>query len=316
MTAASLAAASILLGAARLAAAQDAAAIAVREGVARNIYVTVADDKGVAPSDLTPQEVEVKEDGAVRRVLAVKPATETMQIVMLVDDSGAGIQHIREGVAGFLRIVQRTAEIAIVSTAAQNTVLVDFTSDPGALMNGVNRLNTRTTSGGYLLDAIQESAHTLVRRQAARPVIVVLALEGKEFSNVPAARVLDAVRQSGAMVHVLSVGKPSLETMTGLNQRPTESFHQSLDDRARGGASPIGRPGRAARAGERHPEAARRDRLRAARPAGGDLRPAGVGQAGRAPRRRGQTARAEGAGAEVCLVSFRDETDFVAAFPV
>ena len=230
MTAASLAVAAILLGAARLAAAQDAAAIAVREGVARNIYVTVADDKGVAPSDLTPQEVEVKEDGAVRRVLAVKPATETMQIVMLVDDSGAGIQHIREGVAGFLRIVQRTAEIAIVSTAAQNTVLVDFTSDPGALMNGVNRLSTRSTSGGYLLDAIQESAHTLVRRQAPRPVIVVLALEGKEFSNVPAARVLDAVRQSGAMVHVLTVGKPSLETMTGLNQRPTESFHQSLDE--------------------------------------------------------------------------------------
>ena len=230
MTAASLAAASILLGAARLAAAQDAAAIAVREGVARNIYVTVADDKGVAPSDLTPQEVEVKEDGAVRRVLVVKPATETMQIVMLVDDSGAGIQHIREGVAGFLRIVQRTAEIAIVSTAAQNTVLVDFTSDPGALMNGVNRLSTRSTSGGYLLDAIQESANTLVRRQAPRPVIVVLALEGKEFSNVPAARVLDAVRQSGAIVHVLTVGKPSLETMTGLNQRPTESFHQSLDE--------------------------------------------------------------------------------------
>jgi len=230
MTAASLAAASILLGAARLAAAQDAAAIAVREGVARNIYVTVADDKGVAPSDLTPQEVEVKEDGAVRRVLAVKPATETMQIVMLVDDSGAGIQHIREGVAGFLRIVQRTAEIAIVSTAAQNTVLVDFTSDPGALMNGVNRLSTRSTSGGYLLDAIQEWANTLVRRQAPRPVIVVLALEGKEFSNVPAARVLDAVRQSGAIVHVLTVGKPSLETMTGLNQRPTESFHQSLDE--------------------------------------------------------------------------------------
>jgi len=210
--------------------AQDPPSTAVREGVARRVYISVTDDKGAAPQDLTPQEVTIKEDGAERAVLQVGPATETMQIVMLVDDSGAGIQHIREGVAGFLRIVQRTAEIAIVSTAAQNTVLVDFTSDPGALMNGVNRLNTRTTSGGYLLDAIQESAHTLVRRQAARPVIVVLALEGKEFSNVPAARVLDAVRQSGAMVHVLTVGKPSLETMTGLNQRPTESFHQSLDE--------------------------------------------------------------------------------------
>jgi len=152
MTAASPAAASILLGAARLAAAQDAAAIAVREGVARNIYVTVADDKGVVPSDLTPQEVEVKEDGAVRRVLAVKSATEPMQIVLLVDDSGPGIRDVREGVAGFIRIVQRTAEVAIISTAKQNTLLVDFTSDPGALINAVNRLTTRTTTGGYQLE--------------------------------------------------------------------------------------------------------------------------------------------------------------------
>ena len=122
VTAASLAAASILLGAARLAAAQDAATIAVREGLGRNIYVTVVDEKGVASSDLTSQEVELKEDGAVRSVLAVKPATETMQIVLLVDDSGAGINDVREGVAGFIRIVQRTAEIAIVSTAKQNAV--------------------------------------------------------------------------------------------------------------------------------------------------------------------------------------------------
>jgi VWFA-related protein len=224
----SVAAGIALSGAAAV--AQDPASTAVREGVARRVYISVTDDKGAVPQDLTPQEVTIKEDGAERAVIQVGPAAETMQIVMLVDDSGAGIQHIREGVAGFLRIVRRTAEVAIVSTAAQNIVLVDFSSDPGALMNGVNRLNTRTTSGGYLLDAIQESANTLVRRQAARPVIVVLALEGKEFSNVPAARVLDAVRQSGAMVHVLSVGKPSLETMTGLNQRPTESFHQSLDE--------------------------------------------------------------------------------------
>ena len=49
MTAAWLAAASVLLGAARVATAQDAATAAVREGVARNIYVTVVDDKGAAP---------------------------------------------------------------------------------------------------------------------------------------------------------------------------------------------------------------------------------------------------------------------------
>lgn len=209
--------------------AQDART-ALLEGLARKVFITVTGDNGVVPQDLQPRDVTIKEDGAERAVLEVAAAAEPMQVVMLVDDSGVGIQHIREGVAGFVRIVHRTAEVAIISTAAQNKVLADFTSDLGALLNAVNRLSTRTTSGGYLLDAIEESAHTLVRRRAARPVIVVLALEGKEFSNKPAARVLDAVRQSGAAVHVITVGKPSLETMTGLNQRPTESFHQSLDE--------------------------------------------------------------------------------------
>ena len=230
MTVRSRAAVWIVLGAAHLAAAQDPAAIAVREGVARNIFVTVVDDKGVPPSDLTPQDVEIKEDGAVRNVLAVKPASETMQIVLMVDDSGPGIRDVREGVAGFIRIVQRSAEIAIVSTAKQNTVLVDFTSDPGALMNGVNRLVTRTTTGGYLLEAIRESALTLTRREAPRPVIVMLALEGTEYSSLSSKVVLDAVRSSGALVHIVSVGKPSTKTMTSWNQRPTDSVHGALDE--------------------------------------------------------------------------------------
>jgi hypothetical protein len=130
----------------------------------------------------------------------------------------------------FLRVLQRRTEVAIVSTAGQNSVVVDFTQDPGALLSGVNRLMTRTTSGGYLLEAIQEAARTLQRREAARPVIVVLALEGKEYSSVSSAHVLDAVRRSGAVVHVVAVGKPSMKTMTSWNQRPTDSIHEALDE--------------------------------------------------------------------------------------
>ena len=175
-------------------------------------------------------EITVKEDGASRTVLDVHPATEPMQIVLRIDDSGPGINEIREGVASFVRIVQDTAVVAIITTAKQNTVLVDFTSDRGALMNAINRLTSRTTTGGYLLDAIQESARTLVRREAQRPVIVVLALEGTEYSNVSAAHVLEDVRRSGAIVHVVSVGKPRMKTMTSWSQRPTDSIHEALDE--------------------------------------------------------------------------------------
>ena len=223
-------AAGFVMGAGTSAVAQTPAQIAVREGLARNVYIAATDEKGAPAADLTPQEITVKEDGVSRNVLDVRPATEPMQIVLLIDDSGPGIQEVREGVASFVRIAHGSAEIAIVTTAKQNTVLVDFTSDRGALQNAVNRLTTRTTSGGYLLDAIQESARTLVRWEAVRPVIVVLALEGTEYSNVSAKQVLDDVRRSGAIVYVLSIGKPSMKTMTAWSQQPTASIHEALDE--------------------------------------------------------------------------------------
>jgi VWFA-related protein len=222
-------AAAILLSAAGVAVAQDAET-AFREGLARRTYITAVDEKGVAVADLKPEEITIKENGTTRNVLDVRPASDPMQIVLLVDDSGPGIQELREGVATFVRIVRNSAEVAIITTAKQNTVLVDFTSDPGALLTAVNRLTTRTTSGGYLLEAIRESALTLSRREAKRPAIVVLALEGTEYSNVSAKQVLDDVRQSGAIVHVLSVGKPSMKTMTAWSQRPTDSIHEALDE--------------------------------------------------------------------------------------
>ena len=223
-------AAALAIGAGAGPSAQTPAQIAVREGLARKVYIAAIDEKGAAAVDLTAQEVTVKEDGASRNVLDVRPATDPMQVVLLIDDSGPGINEIREGVASFVRIVQDTAVVAIITTAKQNTVLVDFTSDRGALMNAINRLTSRTTTGGYLLDAIQESARTLVRREAQRPVIVVLALEGTEYSNVSAAHVLEDVRRSGAIVHVVSVGKPRMKTMTSWSQRPTDSIHEALDE--------------------------------------------------------------------------------------
>jgi uncharacterized DUF497 family protein len=42
--------------------------------------------------------------------------------------------------------------------------------------------------------------------------------------------VLEDVRRSGAIVHVVSVGKPRMKTMTSWNQRPTDSVHEALDE--------------------------------------------------------------------------------------
>jgi hypothetical protein len=199
-------------------------------GRERRVHITANDSRGNPTIDLAPTEVRLREDGQLRTVVSVGPSDDLMQIVLLVDDTGPGIQHIRQGVADFVRVLQQHAEFALVSTGGRNTLLTDFTRDLDEIGAAIGRLMTRTTSGAYLLDAIVESARTLEVREARRPVIVVVALEGSEFSNVQGARVIEAVRRSGAILHVVAIGKPTLKTMTPWSQRPTESIHQNLDE--------------------------------------------------------------------------------------
>jgi hypothetical protein len=100
-----LSGAALVITAVSSASAQTPAQTAVREGIARNVYITAVDDKGVAAHDLTPDEVTVKKGGSSRAVLEVRPATETMQVVMLLTiqgrASGSSARVLRASSASF-----------------------------------------------------------------------------------------------------------------------------------------------------------------------------------------------------------------------
>src|SRR5688572_10777912 len=51
------------------------------------IYVGVVDGKGAAVPGLTARDFAVREDGAAREVLRAEPATESLDIMLIVDDS-------------------------------------------------------------------------------------------------------------------------------------------------------------------------------------------------------------------------------------
>jgi hypothetical protein len=64
-------------------------------------------------------------------------------------------------------------------------------------------------SGLYLLDGLIEVSQGFKRRESARPVIVVITSEGTELSYRQPDQVLTPLRDTGAMLHVISVGRPS-----------------------------------------------------------------------------------------------------------
>jgi hypothetical protein len=201
-----------------------APAASAQESRAREIHISAVDGNGAPVSDLTIDEISIKEDGTSRDIIKVAPATGPLQIAILVDDSGPGIRFIREGLWQFVLALQGKAEISIVTTAGQNVVLVDYTTSVEALRNGISRLVGRATSGGgHLLEGILEASQGLKAREARRPVIVAVTFEAEEYGNLNPNRVFESLQASGAALHIIALGKPVLRAMNPWDARPTAS---------------------------------------------------------------------------------------------
>ncbi|HEX6973977.1 MAG TPA: VWA domain-containing protein [Vicinamibacterales bacterium] len=180
-----------------------------RDTRTRDVYVSVLDAKGAPVPGLTPADLVIKEDGVSREVLKVTPATEPMQIALVVDDSQASthaIQPLREGLNAFIDKMAGKAEIGLISIGERPTSLVQYTTDVAALKKGVGRIFARPGSGAYLTEGLLDVSKGLQKRNAARPAIVAITFTGAEFSNQQYQQVLDPLLASGATLHVLEVG--------------------------------------------------------------------------------------------------------------
>jgi hypothetical protein len=184
------------------------------QAIQRSMIVSALDDMGMPVADLGPSDVVVREDRATREVLRVAPANDPMQLAILVDNTQAArnyIADIRTGLEGFVTDMTMGTknEISITALAERPTALSPPSTDRDQIMKGVLRIFEQRQSGSYLLDALIEIGKGFAKREAARPVIVVVTTEGPEFSNRRYEDVLKPLHEVGAAVHVLVIGPPS-----------------------------------------------------------------------------------------------------------
>jgi VWFA-related protein len=178
----------------------------------RSVYISVLDGKDAPVPDLTVADVVVREDGVAREVLKVARATAPLDVMLLVDDSEAlnpALQPMREGIAKFIERLQGHGTLGLMTFGERPTALVTPTTDSAALTRGAGRIFARSGAGGYLLEAIQEVSRDFARRKAERAHIVVVWMQGTEFSNLHYETVLKDLDASGATLHVLEIGMPN-----------------------------------------------------------------------------------------------------------
>jgi len=172
------------------------------------VYVSVVTARHAPVTDMAPGEFVIKEDGRRRPIARVERATAPMQIALMLDDGGLALGAIRQGAGQFIYTLQGKGEFSIVTIGARNLTLVDFTSDVPQLYAGLRKLLPRSTMPTYLLDGFLEVTKGFERREAQRAIIVAVASETEELSDVRAPVVLDALRKSRATLYYIGLGFP------------------------------------------------------------------------------------------------------------
>ncbi|MDH4063805.1 MAG: hypothetical protein OEW19_05350, partial [Acidobacteriota bacterium] len=178
----------------------------------RVLYVSAVDTATGAPVEtLQPGDLRVTEDGRAREVIRVTPATSPMPMAVLVDNQAAAqatIADLRTGLTTFLSGVEGLGPVAIVTVADRPTIAQDYTSDQARLTAAAGRIFAQPDSGATLLDAIREITRGLQRREEDRAAVVLVTTELTEFSTLHYSQVLDALRESGAMMSAVVLRNP------------------------------------------------------------------------------------------------------------
>jgi hypothetical protein len=192
---------------------------AQQDAVQKTALVTVvADARGPVPN-LGPADFVVREDRTTRAVLDVRPATEPLFVVLLIDTirPPAGVlaptQDYRRGLAAFVSAIKGgnpDAQIAILDYAGAPVTTVDFTSEAPALNRYIQGLFPNRAADAVLIDAVVESARKLGNKPSPRRAIVGVDFNWRDSSAVSALQqAAEIVHQSGATVWTVSVRNTS-----------------------------------------------------------------------------------------------------------
>jgi hypothetical protein len=173
--------------------------------VNRTVYVTVTDRQGAPVTDLTAADFVVKEGGKEREIVKAEPAKTRMRLALGIEERLAPDTQVRLGVFEFVKRIASAADVSLITIGLANRTVVDYTSDAGALVDGINTLTLNAARESNMAEGILEIIEGFTEATAERPVVVVVAIAGGQTSIDP-RNFLNKLGESGVMMHAATLG--------------------------------------------------------------------------------------------------------------
>jgi VWFA-related protein len=204
------------------------------EPTSRAVYVTVVDDHGQPVTGLTAADFALKEGGKDREIASVEPARTKMHIAVMIEETLTPMGGVRNALGEFVKRMYQVAEISFIIVGQRNTTAVDYTSDPNALITGINNLSlSQQQTQTMVPEGIFDLTKVLEKDKPERPVIVLLALEKQQTSAEQPQNVLNQLARSGAMMYVVSMEGGSASSGTsGIGRASADNGAMDMAGRA------------------------------------------------------------------------------------
>jgi hypothetical protein len=202
----------------------------------RALFVSALNGDGAPVPGLAADDFVVRENGMRREILRVTPATEPIDLTLLIDNSRAAsdkITYYRMAIPEFLNALPQNTTITLVGLADRPTMLVKATTDRKRVISRAESLFATPNSGATLLDGVLELSEGLVKRDAPRAVMVAIVTDGTEFTNRYSKDVVAALKQARVPLYLVTIGQFLNDTQHADRER---AFFIAAAPKASGGA--------------------------------------------------------------------------------